>query len=303
MISCESQPFAEGRFRYAYRGQYEYPPEKAGRKCVVKRKKSGCTYDPNGWDMCVKIQEEAQSFAQGYVRYCQTVVQRVQQLGPSLASQPLQLGPPGVPFGVGLPFVAQQIPPTHAYQITFTKIDTAEVSHGPGQMPEYVIVEDFLEGQYNKWVSNYGGISPESKVLPAFCHWSWVHTKGEKMIADLQGVRRDDIDTYILTDPAILTASGGGQMGGADTGIVGMSMFFMKHECNQWCRDLPRPTWERVVRSIPALQLQISPLQLLVAQLTNRNTVFFQELQSVAALSPVVRAALIRLFKQIAQGN
>ena len=288
-ISFEPQPFAEGRFRSAYRGTYRFPPEKAGQRCVVKRKKSGCILDPNGWDMCVKIQEEAQSFAQGYVRYCQTVIQRAQPLGP-----------PGVPFGVGLTFVAQQVPPTHAYQITFTKIDTAEVSHGPGQMPEYVIVEDFLPGKYNKWVNNYGGISPESKVLPAFCHWSWVHTKGEKMIADLQGVRRDDIDTYILTDPAILTASGGGQMGGADTGIVGMIMFFMKHECNMLCRGLPRPTWERVIRSIPALQLQISPLQLLVAQLTDRNTVFVREL---VGLSPDIKDAVIHLFKQIAQGN
>ena len=163
-----------------------------------------------------------------------------------------------------------------------------------------MIFEDYLPGNYKKWVNNCGGISPESEVLPAFSHWSWVHTKGEMMIADLQGIRRDDLQTYILTDPAILTASDGGQLGGADTGIIGMAMFFMNHVCNSLCRGLPRPTWERVVRSIPNIQLHISPAQLLLAHLANLNTVFVQEL---AKLDPNIKAAVICLFKQIAQGN
>lgn len=270
------QPFAEGRFRSAYKGTYQFPHEKAGQNCVVKRKKSGFTWEPNGWDMCIKIQEVAQMFAQVYVGYCRNL------------AQPAPFGPL-----VGIP---QQ--PRPAYQITFTKIDRGQVSHG--LVTEYVIVEDYLHGNYTKWVNNCGGISPASEVLPAFCHWSWVHTKGEMMIADLQGVRRDDIRTYILTDPAILTASGGGELGGADTGIIGMVMFFINHTCNPLCCDLPRPTWEGVKASIPAMQLQISPVKSFVAQLANRNTVFAQEL---TALSPDIKAALIHLFKRIAQGN
>ena len=277
-----SQPFAKGRFRTAHLGEYISPLKKTG-QCVVKRKKSGFTWDPNGWDMCVKIQESAQSFAQGYVRYCQSLVQ------PRLV-QPLPR----------MPFVVQPIQPTAPYRITFTKIGIASVNHGPNQIPEYVIFEDYLPGNYQKWVNNCGGISPESDVLPAFSHWSWVHTKGEMMIADLQGIRRDDLQTYILTDPAILTASDGGQLGGADTGIIGMIMFFMNHKCSLWCRDLPRPTWERVMISIPNIQLHISPAQLLLARLANLNTVFVQEL---ANLDPYIKATVIRLFKQIAQGN
>ena len=279
-IVFSSQPFAEGRFRSAHLGIYEFPPEKAGQKCVVKRKKCGFTWDPNGWDMCVKIQEDAQSLAQGYVRYCQSLVQRVQPLP-------------------GIPLVVQQPPP--AYGITFTKIGTAKVSHGLHQNPEYVIVEDYLPGIYKKWVNNCGGISLESKVLPAFCHWSWVHTKGEKMIADLQGVRRDyPLYTYILTDPAILTASDGGQMGGADTGIIGMAMFFINHVCNPLCHGLPRPTLEKITKSIPNIQRHINPVQMLLAQLVKHNTVFVQELDK---LNPEIKAAVIRLFKQIVQGN
>ena len=287
-IAFEPQPFAEGRFRTAHRGVYVSPLEKVGHKCVVKRKKSGFTWDPNGWDICIQIQEEAQLLAQGYVRYCQsqTIVRR---------AQPLSVVGINLPV---VPFLGQQ--PPSAYKITFTKIDTCTVSHGPYQIPEYVIVEDYLSGSYRKWVNNLGGISSDSDVLPAFSHWSWVYTKGEKMIADLQGIHRDDICTYILTDPAILTASGGGVMGGADTGIVGMTMFFINHRCNQLCRDLPKPTWETIMQSIPNIQLQINPMQLLLMQLVNRNTVFVHELDK---LDPGIKAALIHLFKQIVQGN
>ena len=44
--------------------------------------------------------------------------------------------------------------------------------------------------------NNYGFISDEAKTkaitMPAFMHWSWVHTGGEMMVANLQGVRGDD---------------------------------------------------------------------------------------------------------------
>ena len=89
-------------------------------------------------------------------------------------------------------------------------------------------------------------------------------------------------------------------MGGADTGIVGMTMFFINHRCNQLCRDLPKPTLEMIMQSIPNIQLQINPMQLLLMQLVNRNTVFVHELDK---LDPGIKAALIHLFKQIAQGN
>ena len=194
-IECQSRPFAEGRFREAYLGKYLLPLSKAGQYCVVKRKKSGNTLDPNGWDMCCRIQSEAQALAQGFQQHCQ---------GRQAQS---------------LKFVA-------AYGITFTEVGMAVVDNRPSRPKEYVIYEDYLGGSYCKWVNNSGVISPNSEVLPAFSHWTWVHTKGEKMIADLQGVRMDDKKTYILTDPAILTASNGGQLGCADTGIMGMACFF-----------------------------------------------------------------------------
>ena len=69
-------------------------------------------------------------------------------------------------------------------------------------------------------------------------HWSWVHSKGELMIADLQGVRSDK--DYSLTDPAIMSLNG--DYGETDTGVEGMLMFFLNHQCNNFCRHLPKPT-------------------------------------------------------------
>ena len=38
-------------------------------------------------------------------------------------------------------------------------------------------MEDYIPGDFIKWCSNYGYISPKSALMPAFMHWSWVHSK------------------------------------------------------------------------------------------------------------------------------
>ena len=56
----ESQKFAEGRFRNAYKGTWTKPRERRGRKCVVK---DTYTWNPTDWDTSVKIQKKAQELA------------------------------------------------------------------------------------------------------------------------------------------------------------------------------------------------------------------------------------------------
>ena len=84
---------------------------------------------------------------------------------------------------------------------------------------EWVVVEDYIEGSFKKWCNNYGFISDEAeslaKSLPAFMHWSWYHTNGQMMIADLQGVKKPG--GYLLTDPVILSDVDG-QFGCTDFG-------------------------------------------------------------------------------------
>ena len=139
------------------------------------------------------------------------------------------------------------------------------ISRGPYQKSKYVIVKDYLLWNYKEWVNSiYGVVHMYLLNLMYSLHFvigAWCicwRRKHEKMIADqwswfryIHGILqcRGNRRTYIiLTDPAILTASDGSVVGGADTGIiVGMAMFFVNHKCNPLCCNLPRPTWERVM--------------------------------------------------------
>lgn len=38
---------------------------------------------------------------------------------------------------------------------------------------EYVAIEPYLSGSYKKFNSNGGYENDISKLLPAFCHWTW----------------------------------------------------------------------------------------------------------------------------------
>ena len=62
----ESQKFAEGRFRNAYKGTWTNPQERRGRKCVVKEKKDTYTWNPTDWDTSLKIQKKAQELADSF---------------------------------------------------------------------------------------------------------------------------------------------------------------------------------------------------------------------------------------------
>ena len=257
-IRFESTPFAEGRFRLAYRGVYELPLEKFGQKCVVKRKKDTYVWSPNGWNLSVLIQRTAQTLARDFNLYYQTRNRLYNTPKPC--------------------------------SITFASIDKIKITSGQF-VNEYAISEDYLDGIYKKWVGNNGFISPESKALPAFAHWSWVHTGGEKMVADLQGVRQPDLNSYCLTDPVILSV--GHQYGCTDLGIEGMAMFFLNHSCNEFCNFLPRPTLDSVTRAVP--QLQKDSVKLLLQQLQDHTRYSHEQ-----KFSPEIRAALIPVFKRIA---
>ena len=106
------------------------------------------------------------------------------------------------------------------------------------KLGEWVLVEDYLEGDYQKFISNSGWVKPQCmttyKSIPAFAHWSWVHTGGQLMVSDLQGVRYSD--KYMLTDPCILSLSR--DYGATDLALIGMGLFFMTHQCTDICRSL-----------------------------------------------------------------
>ena len=251
-----STSFAEGRFRRAYMGTHTAPPEKAGKKCVVKELKESYTWKASDWDMTLEIHREAQKLAQAFNQYSQT-----------------------------------------NYPITFTDVDVQQVTNqgstATPKLNEYVIVEDYIPGDFKKWCNNYGYISDEVSFaisMTAFAHWSWWYTNGEKMIADLQGVRSDN--GYTLTDPVLMSGSvDGRRYGCTDTGVEGIVMFFLNHKCNDFCKNLPKPT----LYSLGIPQFQIWSVTQQLQQIMNA-TAYSHELK----LPYDIRSRLVQPLKTIA---
>lgn len=97
-----------------------------------------------------------------------------------------------------------------------------------------VFVEPYLGGNFTKFTSNNGTYDPDRLTPIALSHYSWVCTRGECLLCDLQGVR--GYDGYHFSDPAIHSKSR--QYGVTDFGVIGMASFFKRHVCNNFCTKL-----------------------------------------------------------------
>ena len=248
-----STSFAKGRFRRAYKGIWTAPACDEGTHCVVKERKASNTWKPTDWNETVKITEKAAELAKAFNSKVGT-------------RRPIKY------------FIV------HVMRAT-----------GGSQLPkrnEYLTYEDYIPGDFQKWCSNYGYIDNEPLSLPAFMHWSWCLTDGELMVADLQGVRKDDC--YLLTDPAIMSLSGG--YGATDTGVEGMAMFFLNHTCNSYCDHLPKPSLQHFKGIIPHQHLEAAKALLAQVQST---TIYRFELK----FPEVIRARVAARFRQIAKKN
>jgi hypothetical protein len=112
---------------------------------------------------------------------------------------------------------------------------------------EYVTLETFLEGTFEKFINNDGEICLQageeaSEIVlkaEAFVHYTYVRSKKQLMVTDIQGV------DYQLCDPEI--ASSGLTdpkddslffcIGNLSTEAIGN--FFANHSCNKFCNLLP----------------------------------------------------------------
>ena len=108
---------------------------------------------------------------------------------------------------------------------------------------EPMIIEPYIEGKYEKFTSNSGWIKDNIDIIiPLFMHWNWVYSKGEKLVSDIQGVKKGDI--YELTDPAVQSINK--EYGDTDLGAVGLIYFLSEHKHNSYCQSLPWPNNEEI---------------------------------------------------------
>lgn len=196
-----SASFAEGASRRAYRGMRWTPAAKYGQKAVVKEFKDMYSWAQGDWDTADNTYKKAKDLADRFNVESRT-------------NTPIRI----------VDYDIQKV--------------ISQGNEGTPKLNEWVMVEDFLEGDFQKYISNSGWVKPrcisEHPSMPAFAHWSWVHTGGSLMVSDLQGVRYDS--KYVLTDPVILSLEGG--YGSTDLSLVGMGLFFLSHQCTNMCRSL-----------------------------------------------------------------
>jgi len=105
---------------------------------------------------------------------------------------------------------------------------------------EWVLVERYLEGEWQKWNSNNGYVHHNTSPIHAFCHWTYHHSKGRLLFCDVQGVKTKN--SYILSDPCIVTnwdpkiKDSKPKYGLSDGGIQCITSFFLNHKCNKYCK-------------------------------------------------------------------
>jgi hypothetical protein len=97
-----------------------------------------------------------------------------------------------------------------------------------------VAIEPFIFGNYIKFSSNTGYENPDfDAYIPAFSHYTWIHSKGTKVVLDVQGVFEDG--KYYLTDPACQSLDQ--KYGNSDLGAMGLCKFVLCHKHNNICQN------------------------------------------------------------------
>ncbi|XP_065512999.1 transient receptor potential cation channel subfamily M member 6-like [Caloenas nicobarica] len=108
---------------------------------------------------------------------------------------------------------------------------------------QWLTIEKYMTGEFRKYNNNNGDeITPSSlleELMLAFSHWTYVYTRGELLVLDLQGVGEN------LTDPSVIKPedkkSGKMAFGPANLGEGAIRNFITKHRCNSCCRRLKLP--------------------------------------------------------------
>ncbi|KAM8983338.1 transient receptor potential cation channel subfamily M member 6 isoform 1-T1 [Ara ararauna] len=127
---------------------------------------------------------------------------------------------------------------------------------------QWLTIEKYMTGEFRKYNNNNGDeITPSSlleELMLAFSHWTYVYTRGELLVLDLQGVGEN------LTDPSVIKPedkkSGKMVFGPANLGEGAIRNFITKHRCNSCCRRLKLPDLRSdytLERGSPALDTEL----------------------------------------------
>eukprot|EP00929_Paragymnodinium_shiwhaense_P039710 TRINITY_DN20830_c0_g1_i1.p1 TRINITY_DN20830_c0_g1~~TRINITY_DN20830_c0_g1_i1.p1 ORF type:complete len:746 (-),score=156.45 TRINITY_DN20830_c0_g1_i1:179-2416(-) len=108
----------------------------------------------------------------------------------------------------------------------------------PDDEPVHFAAERYLPGVFLKYNSNNGYVSEDMMkhhdVVNAFTHFSYEASGRKLLVADLQGVARDN--EVLMTDPQVLSLDNA--YGPGDIGERGMYACLVAHRCGAACKKL-----------------------------------------------------------------
>ena len=240
----DKTPFAQGAFRYCYKGEIMNKNGKCTNseifpsgKCVVKVFKE-------------KVAHHLSDFEEDFKGYFYAM--EVSQIFNSLYSY---LFLPEIHFMA--PYATSLYKHSSFELFGFIPIRDDD-SMKKIKENEWLAIEPFIEGNYKKYISNtctYCTITDDDKAISLFMHWNWVYSEGRTLVSDIQGIKKNK--HYELTDPAIQSINN--EFGQTDLGILGLICFVIRHKHNEYCKDLPWPK-EKEIQKISeyALPMQRS---------------------------------------------
>ena len=213
-VTFEQEPFGEGASRYAFLGNLESDGPDNGKKIVTKVFKCGIRKGYDKWTPDLTASKKAHAFAEKF----------------NIVAHGCGIIAPKISFRIPM---LLKVSETATFNLFFIFPIFQDVRYIA--LNDWVAVENYIEGEYVKFNSNYGCEKPElSQLLLAFCHWTWEISGYNFMICDIQGVKSSD--GYHLTDPAVHSAE---QIyGDTDLGVHGMEQVMKGHQCNWCCRQL-----------------------------------------------------------------
>lgn len=226
LVTFNPHPFAEGSTKQSHEAIYgdEAPKDKYGNRAVVKKLKNGVNKSPlsikKEFDIDIKTHKLTAQYASIWNKMnCDSENGDKKQIN------------------VQIPYMTQ-INKTNRLLSLFG-FTSLYHKHSNG---EYITVEDYLHGKFEKFNSNTGWVKNDTLSINAFSHWTYHHSNGQYLVCDLQGIDKFDDEnggSFELTDPVIM--SNDKEFGVTDLGIIGISNWFYHHKCNEFCD----PNWKK----------------------------------------------------------
>ncbi|CAB9527770.1 Myosin heavy chain kinase [Seminavis robusta] len=216
--------WSQGAFRWVHKGRYVPNPRipghnggpQNGELCVIKEFKTGSVYEESFFQNDIKAVDKADSIIYAFNGHCFT----------GIGAKTIHLNKPAI---------------------------WEDVHPDATGRKSKKLVEPMLEGEFLKFNSNSGYTNGADFMQEALSHFSYHHTGCKFLLCDLQGGHY--ADSYVLTDPVIMSADNEKAYGATDLGKEGIDNFFAHHRCNRYCHaHWKKPQAPQASSRIPRLQ-------------------------------------------------